>query len=214
MLYELSRFIYHLIFILYFRWKVYGRENIPTGGGGIIAVNHASFLDPALVGVPVPGQIFYVAKKELFAKPLVGWYLRKVNGIPLERGTPSVSILKKLIRLISNGHLVLMFPEGTRSLDGSLGKGQMGIGLLAAKARATIYPCFIAGSRESMPKGAKFFRPSKIRIIFGKPVRYDDLYDAPGGSEVYTKISRAAMGEIEKLKLKLEGLRTEATKDG
>lgn len=204
MVYELSRFLYRLFFVLFFRWEVHGKENIPASGGGIIAVNHSSFLDPALVGVPVPGKIFYVAKKELFSNPLAQWYFKKLNGIPIDRFKPGAGTLKKLLRLIRDGRIVVMFPEGTRSVDGSLGEGQIGIGLLAAKARATIYPCYISGARAAMPKGGKFFRSKKIRVIYGKPVRYERLYDSPPRREVYEEISRAAMGEIEKLKSQLE----------
>ena len=206
MVYELSRFVFRLVFNFYFRWEVYGRENIIGAKGGIIAVNHASFLDPALVGVgvPSPRKIYYVAKKDLFVNPFVGWYFNKLNAVPLDRDKLNIATLRKMIRLIERGDLIVMFPEGTRSIDNSLGEGYLGTGLLAAKTRAMIYPCYIMGAKEAMPKGARFFRPRKIRIMFGKPVRYDDLYDRSSSRAVYAVISRSIMEEIGELKRRLE----------
>lgn len=206
MVYELSRLICRLVFFFYFRWEVYGRENILGAKGGIIAVNHTSFLDPTLVGTPIPGEIYYMAKKELFENRLVGWYFRKLNAIPLDRDKPSITMLKKLINLVKEGNLVLMFPEGTRSTDGSLGKGRGGVGMLAAKSRATIYPCYIMGAGDALPKGGGFFRPRKIRITFGRPTRYDKLYDSTPSKQAYEEISGSIMDEIAKLKKNMQDM--------
>lgn len=204
MVYELSRIIARIILILYFRFRVYGRKNIIGAKGGIIAVNHTSFLDPILVGVPIPGRIFYVAKKQLLKNRLVRWYLKKLNVIPIDRDKPDLVTLKRMIKMIMSGELVVMFPEGTRSINGRLGEARRAVGLLAARSRATIYPCYIMGAVEAMPKEARFFRPGKIRMVFGRPVRYDDLYDRVPTKRAYEEISRSIMAEIAGLQRKME----------
>jgi 1-acyl-sn-glycerol-3-phosphate acyltransferase len=124
--------------------------------------------------------------------------------IPITRGEADLGAMKKTIGLIKSGEIVLMFPEGTRSEDGSLGPGREGIGMFVTHAKADVLPCYIAGAWRAMPKRAVLPRPYKIRIAYGPLLRYEEFKDRPKGRAGYTVISGKIMERIAALKKQLE----------
>lgn len=202
-IYRCFQYLYRLIFICY-RWKTHGLEHIPRRGGAILAVNHSSALDPFLAGVMLPRTIWYLGRKSLFKNRLVRIVLSLQQMIPISRGKPDVSAIKRVIRLINSGEIVLIFPEGTRSTDGTLGRGREGIGMFVSHAHADVIPCYISGAWRVLPKGAIFPRPRMIRVIYGEPVPYETFARFPRTREGYQHISGEIMKRIAGLKSLLE----------
>jgi 1-acyl-sn-glycerol-3-phosphate acyltransferase len=177
MLYKISQSIARVLFKLYFRLRVEGKENIPTEGGYIIVANHISFLDPLLICTIVPRIIHYLTYAiYYYARPL-HWYCKRVHCIPIKKDGKDISSLKKALRLLKTGELIGIFPEGVRSSTGQLQEPEPGVALIALKAKVPILPVGIRGAYEAFPRGAKFPRPYQITVTFGKPFRIDEYID-------------------------------------
>src|SRR5687768_3229724 len=128
------------VFATYFRWKVYGADRVPLTGSVILAANHASYLDPPLVGAGLHRAINYLARDTLFKYPGLGALLRSVNAVPVDREGGGGAGLKAILdRLLAGGGIIL-FPEGTRSPDGQLRAARAGIGLTGIKTIAAEVP--------------------------------------------------------------------------
>ena len=164
-----------ILFRLYFRVRVLGRDNLPKNGGFIVAPNHVSNLDPPVVGVMIPGYHSTLGKRELFSSPLTRMIFRQWGGIPVDRGHPGRELVADLVDRLRAGEGLLLFPEGTRSRDGRLGKGQRGIAVLALAAGVPIIPTLVAGSRAAMPPGSYLPRPRRITVAFGPPIWPEDF---------------------------------------
>src|SRR5213076_55882 len=132
----LSRFT----FATYFHWRVYHPERVPLNGPVILASNHASFLDPPLVGSGITRGINYLARDTLFRYPGIGWLLRKWNSVPVDREGGGAAGLKAILDRLLAGGAIILFPEGTRTRDGKLQPARSGIGLTAIKSDAVVVP--------------------------------------------------------------------------
>jgi 1-acyl-sn-glycerol-3-phosphate acyltransferase len=149
--------------------KIYGRENLIEDGPAIYASNHASYLDPPLVGVACRKEVFYLARKTLFEKPVLGPLLPRINCIPVDRDRGDVGAVRTLLRLLKEGKRVVVFPEGTRSKDGNLQPARAGLGLIIAKSLAPVVPVRVFGSYAALPRsGGIHFAP--ITLVVGKPI--------------------------------------------
>lgn len=186
---------------VFYRYHVVHPERLIEKGPAIVAANHASFLDPPMVGVAFCEPIYYLARKSLFRTRFFDWLYQNWNSIPVDQDRPDMTSLKTIIRLLREGNRVLIFPEGSRSWDGSLGKGMPGVGLLVAKSRAPVIPVRIFGAGEALPRGARFPRRSRITIVVGEPIVFgpEDLGDGDRGS--YQRISDRIMEAIGELSL-------------
>ena len=146
-----------------FRIKKEGTENLPQGGGCLYVSNHRSNADPILIGLQNrKAQFCFLAKQELFSKGFVGWVLRKLGAVAVDRGTGDLSPLDELRGRLENGENALIFPEGTRSKDGSLGRFKTGAALIAAQSGVPVVPVGISF------EGKLHFR-SRITVRFGEP---------------------------------------------
>ena len=170
MLYNLSRFLIFLFLKIFCRLKVYGRENIPKTGGFILASNHTSYLDPLVVGAAVNRRVNFMARHDLFLHPVLRWWMSGVGAFPVKRDSADLSALKEAISRLKRGEGLVLFPEGTRSIEGSLGEAEPGIGLIAVKSQSPVIPTFVKGAERAMPKGAKLLKPQRIYVYFGKPI--------------------------------------------
>jgi 1-acyl-sn-glycerol-3-phosphate acyltransferase len=195
---------YWVLFKILFRWKVYGLEHIPLTGGAILAVNHASALDPLLGGDGLPRKIWYLGRASLIKNRFIDFIMKCQHMIPIRRGEADLGAMKRVIGLIRSGEIVLMFPEGTRSVDGSLGPGREGIGVFVRHAKADVIPCYVSGAWRALPKGAIIPRPRKIRVAYGPVIRYAEFSDCPKGREGLVCISAKIMERIAVLKRQLE----------
>lgn len=193
MVYRFSQRLFSFFFTLFFRWEVHGRQHLTRRGGGLLVCNHASFLDPPLAGTPWPRPIYYLAREDLFDVPWLAWWMHRCNTIPVKRGPASLYSLRRVIQLVKEGQIVLVFPEGTRSPDGTLQDPRGGVGFLLKMTRAPVYPCYIQGAYEVWPRQAEWPRPGKIRVFYGPPVTLPiDLEPE--------ELSRRALALVEQLK--------------
>ncbi len=182
---------------MFFRLRIAGSANCPKTGPLIIAPNHTSFLDPLIAGFAVPRGLNFMARNSLFRNRIFGNILKSVNAFPLKREGADVGAMRLAIDKLCHGKAVLIFPEGTRSRDGNLGKPRAGIGFLAASSGAKILPCYIKGSREAFPRGAIFPRFKKITVCVGKPLEVDK---DKSEKEYYMQIAEDTMAAIRALK--------------
>lgn len=190
-----SRFFCELARGLY-DYRVIGAEKLQFSGPALIASNHDSFLDPPFVGHAFDEAIHYFARKSLFDHPLVGKVLRSWQAIPIDRDKPDASSLKATIRLLREGKKVLIFPEGTRSLDGKLQKAEAGVGLFIAKGGAPVLPVRIFGTYEAYPRGAKTLRPARVTLVVGDLWQPDlDSYSQTG-KDLYQALADEVMQRI------------------
>lgn len=157
----------------YFQIRVTGLDRVPRSGPVVLAINHLSMLDPILIGAVMPRPICFMAKEELFRYPLLGRILRWVNAFPVRRGEPDRDAIQYALKRLREGHVVGIFPEGTRSLDGRLLELHGGTALLALKSGAPILPVAITGTQRAMPKGAWWPRRVYVEIRIGQLLPVD-----------------------------------------
>ncbi len=189
-----------------FRFGIYGQENIPKAPY-LIASNHASLLDPALVGIACNRNfVDFMAKKELFDKPFCGAWCRKVGCIEVRRGDNAVKSLKEAVRRLSQGRVVAIFPEGTRSVNGELQAAKRGTGFLIARGNVPVLPVYIEGSGKAVPKGGKWNLGTRVRVFIGSPVMPADFSALRSGTERdYEAITGMVMDRIVALKDEVQG---------
>jgi len=173
--YSFVKNMFKLFFKVYNRLEVYGLDKIPRGIQVIVAANHASYVDPPLVGGVFPGRLRILAKESLFRVPMLGFFIRALGAIPVKRedGQKSGAVMKNLLSLLSDGKSVLLFPEGTRSPDGRLKPLEAGVAYLSVKTGVPVLPVYVAGSFKAWPKGKKFPRPSKLSLRAAPPIYPD-----------------------------------------
>ncbi|MBN1596105.1 1-acyl-sn-glycerol-3-phosphate acyltransferase [candidate division FCPU426 bacterium] len=187
------------------RLQVFERQRLPRRGGLIIASNHASHLDSMVVGsATYPLELHFMARSTLFRPFWFAWMLKKVNAHPIERGKGPDQNWGSFIQLIQSGQALLIFPEGTRTLNGELQRGKSGFGRMVHMSQAPVYPAYVDGSFKAWPKGGRY-RPSAIRIIFGNAIPMADLLSQPDKKLVLREISDRAMQAIAELKAELNG---------
>jgi 1-acyl-sn-glycerol-3-phosphate acyltransferase len=202
-IYRISKIVLYIFFKVFNRLKVIGSENIPKKGGVIVAANHVSYLDPPLIAVAVKRQVVYLAREGLFKVPVLGSFI-SLFSIPVRRGRPQPSTIKGVTRRLRQGELVLMFPEGSRSIDGQLLDAKRGVGLIAARSRISVVPAFIRGTEKVLPVGGKFLRPAKITVIFGTPM---EINKEETDKQFQERINKDIIEEIKNLKVKVEQLK-------
>jgi len=187
-------------------YKVYGIQNVPKTGGVIIASNHASYLDPPAVGASTrrTRMTHFMARDTLFAKPLMGAFLRKVGVIPLDRDRGDIKAMKTAIQLLRDGASVALFPEGTRSVDGTLQPPKPGIGFLVAKGQAPVVPVYVHGSYEAWSKHSGGLKRKPVSVIFGQLITQEEICGLGTGREAYPLIGELIMERIAELKENFE----------
>jgi 1-acyl-sn-glycerol-3-phosphate acyltransferase len=180
-------------------------EHVPLQGGGLIVSNHASFLDPVLLGTSLPRDIHYLARKSLFKNKLFDYILRSVNAVPVDRDGNGMAGLKAILERLQKGCMVNLFPEGTRTPDGNLQKARSGVGLAVIKSKVPVIPTRIFGSFESYGKNSSFPKPKKIIIKYGPPINFDALREEAKTcpkerlKEIYQEIADQIMDKIASL---------------
>jgi 1-acyl-sn-glycerol-3-phosphate acyltransferase len=179
-------------------WRVVGRENIPRQGGALIAGNHTSFLDPPLVGSALPRRTYYFAKRELFEIPLFGWLIRKCYAFPVDREGDDKTAFRHAIGLLRAGELLVVFPEGGRSPDGTMQEGGRGAALIAARAGVPLIPCALSGADQVLPRGAHCLHRGFLQVSFGPPIlaRGEGQANKSGLQEITDRV----MGEIARMR--------------
>jgi 1-acyl-sn-glycerol-3-phosphate acyltransferase len=169
-------------------------------GPVILAMNHQSYLDPPLAGTTCDRAVYFLARRTLLNVPLLGWLLPKLNVIPVNQEGIDRSALKALIRVIKTGNAALVFPEGSRTLDGNLQPAEPGLGLVIAKTLAPVVPMRIFGAHKALPRGGGLqFAP--ITIVIGEPIFFATADLDPPGKDLYKQLSQQVMDAIAALRL-------------
>ena len=184
----------------FFRGEVVGTDNIPADGPYLIASNHASHLDPPFVGCQVPRQMRFFARRTLWSNAVASWWLNNTETIPVDRDSGDIGAIKRVLQALDEERAIVLFPEGTRSMDGRLQTPKAGVGLMACKTGVPVVPCRVYGSFDAFGKGDKvphFGTP--VTIVFGKPIPASE-YDAPkAGKERYQIVSNRIFERIAAL---------------
>jgi 1-acyl-sn-glycerol-3-phosphate acyltransferase len=176
MLYWVFKAVLTPVLHVLFRIRVTGREHVPRRGAVIVASNHLSFIDSIFIPLVLRRRVTFVAKADYFTNPRTAWFFRGVGQIPIDRagGSASEGALLAARRVLDEGGIFGIYPEGTRSPDGRLHRGHTGVARLALQTGAPIVPVALVGTREAQPPGRRiprFFR--RIDVRFGAPVRCD-----------------------------------------
>jgi len=186
-----------------FRMELRGLENIPRSGACILAANHASFLDPPAVATGIRFRmVHYMARDTLFHNWFLGWLLPRVGVIPINRNKGDLAALRTGIRVLQEGHILGVFPEGTRTLDGQLQPPKGGIGFLIVKSKSPVVPCYVAGSYDAWPKGRSLFRCHKLRVFYGPVITAEEIRVEAAGrpSDAYLAVAELIMARIAALR--------------
>jgi 1-acyl-sn-glycerol-3-phosphate acyltransferase len=165
-----TRVVVQPVLMLLFWLKRIGREHIPAKGGVILAPNHRSFLDPWVVGVCLRRPAYFVAKRELFERRWMGWFLNSLGAFPIRRGESDEEAMETARQLVERGEAVLIFPEGTRIRRGSLGDARRGVGRLALETGAPVVPVAVAGTERA--RRGFIIRPCKVGVRCGRPLTF------------------------------------------
>jgi 1-acyl-sn-glycerol-3-phosphate acyltransferase len=195
--YHFSRLLARILF----RFRIIHRERMIQSGPVIVAMNHQSYFDPPLAGNACDRAIYFLARRSLLNVPVLRWLLPKLNVIPVNQEGIDRSALKALIQVIKAGNGALVFPEGSRTLDGNLQPGLPGIGLVIAKTLAPVVPMRIFGAHEALPRGGGRMRFHPITVVVGEPIHFtaSDLPDR--GRDVYAQLSQRVMDAIAALRM-------------
>lgn len=169
-LYRLFRAILFLLCKLFFHFEAQGRQHLPKNGGFVLASNHASFLDPILLGISASRVLNFAARESLFKNKFFGFIIFRVGAFPIKRWSADLAAVRESVRRLKNNSGLVVFPEGTRSEDGNIHRFTHGFVLLAKKAGVPVVPARIFGSGKAWGKGSGRIRPAKVRIVFGRPV--------------------------------------------
>jgi 1-acyl-sn-glycerol-3-phosphate acyltransferase len=190
-------------------WEVVGRENIPAAGPVILAPNHQSLLDPPLVGVSCGRWPFIMAKAELF-KGIVGWGIEQMGSFPVKRGSADRAAFKTAKTVLSQGHPLLIFPEGTRTRTGELGPAEAGLAMLAHSNKAPVVPVYISGTERAFSPRHKGFHFVKARIEFGKPLYFEEEFARRADKDLLEAMGNRIMSDIAALRdaYRVDSMRT------
>jgi 1-acyl-sn-glycerol-3-phosphate acyltransferase len=195
--YHLSR----LVGRFFFRLHIVHRERMLQSGSVILAMNHQSYLDPPLAGTTCDRAVYFLARRTLLDVPLLGWLLPKLNVIPVNQEGIDRSALKALIRVLKGGNAALVFPEGSRTVDGTLQSAEPGLGLVIAKTLAPVVPMRIFGAHEALPRGGGGLHLVPITIVIGEPIFFTAADLNPPGKDLYKRLSQQVMDAIAALRL-------------
>jgi 1-acyl-sn-glycerol-3-phosphate acyltransferase len=183
-LYRVSIAFLRLLYRLYNRWEVSGREHVPDRGGVLLFANHTSYADPPIVGPACPRAVNFMAKSELFRLPVLAPFIRRTHAFPVQRGTADQRALRHALQLLKDGEVLLIFPEGTRSPDGRLLPFEAGAAFVALASGAAVVPVGLEGADRLLPRGVPLLLPGKLRVAFGPPVELSDLRQQRRSREV------------------------------
>jgi 1-acyl-sn-glycerol-3-phosphate acyltransferase len=197
--YGLFHYLANVIYDLAFRGEVRGLENVPAHGAFLIAANHASHLDPPIIGGLISRQVCFFARKTLWKPGVASWWLDTVGTIPVDRdGASDVGAIKRVLRAIAEDKALILFPEGTRTLDGKLQPAKPGVGLIACRTQVPVVPARLFGSHEAFGRNRPLRPGTPIDVVYGPPISPAD-YDPGKGKDRYQIASERIMAAIAQL---------------
>ncbi|MCC3650051.1 MULTISPECIES: lysophospholipid acyltransferase family protein [Streptomyces] len=191
---------------LTFRPRIQGLEHVPEDGAAIVAGNHLSFSDHFLMPAILRRRITFLAKAEYFTGPgikgrLTAAFFRSIGQIPVDRSGRQAgqAAITEGLKVLGSGELLGIYPEGTRSHDGRLYKGRVGVAVMAIRAGVPVVPCAMQGTFEIQPPGRRLPRPGRVTIRFGEPMDFSRFAGMEGERAVLRAVTDEIMYEIMKL---------------
>ncbi|HOY67776.1 MAG TPA: 1-acylglycerol-3-phosphate O-acyltransferase [Candidatus Ozemobacteraceae bacterium] len=172
--YRFVKNICHFILTVYNRWTIEGLEHMPAKPPYLVVANHASVLDGLILGSALPHPVYIMVKKEAFDNPIIGWFLRKSLAFPVDRAKPDPTSIKTCLRVLADGKVLGIFPEGTRNPRGLIRPFKPGAIKFAVRQKVPVLPAYIANNHLLNPPGSPVPRPVTIKVGFGEPI------DVPG----------------------------------
>ncbi|MEH6945098.1 lysophospholipid acyltransferase family protein [Bacillus sp. JJ722] len=188
-LYTFAKGLVYALLKPIYRFEVIGTADFPKEGGVLLCSNHISALDPPVVGINAPRPVHFMAKEELFSAPVLGKLLPSLNAFPVKRGMSDREALRKGLGLLKEGKVLGLFPEGTRSETGELGKGLAGAGFFALRTDAVVVPCAIIGPYK---------RFKRLKVVYGRPIDFS-AYSEEGKKLNAEEATNIIMNEISML---------------
>ena len=189
--YWLAASFFRLCVFIWSRREVLGLENVPRHGPAILASNHLNLADPPLIVSLVRRRLIFMAKLELWSTPVIGWLYGLGGCIPVRRFEGDVRALRRAEKVLRQGHVLVMFPEGTRSRRPGLGKGHPGTAVIALRSGVPIVPIGVSGT-ETVSLPGVFLRRTRVRIAFGQP------FTLPRGQRLTTELAEESTERIMK----------------
>lgn len=187
------RYVTMGVYKLFYNFHIEGAENIPQDRALVMASNHRSYADPVILTMPMKLPVTYMAKEELFKNKLFGWFITKLGAFPVKRGTGDMQVIDDAVAILNSGRHLVIFPEGTRSKDGKVGKGKTGVAMIAAKSGADVLPCGI------IFEGEKLHFRSKLTLRFGKVIPASEIAVEDASPKALKEVKKRIMGEIIEL---------------
>ena len=194
MFYKIFKMLCRFWFGLIFRTRVIGAENIPANGAFILAANHVSNWDPPFLGTFIDREICYMGKEELFKNPVMAWICRNLHVFPVRRGAVDKTAIKTAVKILNEKKCFGIFPEGTRSKTGKLGRAESGVSLIAAMTKVPIIPSAIVNTEKIFSR-EKFF--PRLAVVYGTPLKFTS---STRDREALDAFAQLIMNEIAKLK--------------
>jgi len=179
----------------YFGLELSGVENIPTSGPLIVTPNHQTYADPALVTIPVRRRVYYMAWSQLFEIPVFSWMIRRLRAFPVRVDSADPSSMREAVRLLTAGHVLMIFPEGERTVTGRVERFKLGAFRLAATLRVPVLPVTIAGGHEAWPPGQVLPRRGRISITYHPPLEPDSALEPRQAASALAQRARAIIAD-------------------
>lgn len=173
--YRIGWTLFRVMYATYFRWRVLHPERVPLQGAVLLAANHASFLDPPLVGSGLKRQCTFLARDTLFRFRFTRWLLTHWQAVPIDRDGGGVAGMRRILEALELGRAVILFPEGTRTRDGQLQPVRSGVGMLVVKSDAPVVPVRVWGTFEAYGRDVKFPKPKRVTVKYGEPMHFREL---------------------------------------
>lgn len=187
------RYVTMGVYKLFYNFRIEGTENIPQDRALVMASNHRSYADPVILTMPMKKPVTYMAKEELFKNKLFGWFITKLGAFPVKRGAGDLQVIDDAVGILESGRHLVIFPEGTRSKDGKVGKGKTGVALIAARSGADVLPCGI------IFEGEKLHFRSKLTLRFGKVIPAEEIAVTDGSPRELKAAKLRIMSAITEL---------------
>lgn len=172
MFYWFVKGVFYPFVRLYLGLSREGLEHLPRRGAVLVVCNHASYMDPILLGSAAPRPLHFMVLRWMYDLMLIRWFYWGMGTIPVRGQGQDSRGVKRALRILARGDAVAIFPEGTRSADGRINRARPGAAMIAALSGAPVVPAYIDGARDSLPVGGRFPRPARVHVRFGPPLLF------------------------------------------
>lgn len=195
---------------LFYRYRAYGSRRVPEQGAVLLVANHQSYLDPPAIGVGVGHRhLDFVARLGLFGGAVLAWFLKQFNSLPIREQGGDTGAIKEILRRLDEGRAVLIFPEGSRTVDGAMTEFKRGIAVLVKRSGCPVVPIAIEGAFNAWPRQRKWpaIFGKRVAVAFGEAIEHDELMKE-GADAALLRLAT----ETQRLRMQLRRLLREQTK--